>query len=569
MKRTVTGLLVLAAATSAGTAPAAEPRIYWVSSDGTAAWTNCEGSTPLSGASACSMAAANAKAVAGDVVNIRGGVYNTNIQPLNSGTAESRITYRGYGGETVTITDVGDVAGIELRGVDYIHITDVTVQNTYRLVMITKGSNHNEISHCSLHGGMGPANNGVNIVTVGAIESTKNTHNWIHHCVIYEAGYIEGPAMGCDDKSGLISIGAPSYDGISNHNTIEDNEIYWGAHHAVQVLTRFNVVRNNFIHNEGHFAATLECQALACAPDGVYGNRSLTMLYYHGDAMIAQSSGTYNLIENNRLGHAGLPSDGNGGDNLTLGGAKDIARYNAIFSAMELGIYFRSSGNPADHNRVYNNTIAYNGQGPQCRVDASPGFWKGGVRVQASADSNALKNNIIFGNGGKEWSDKGTGTITANNWFTGDGDPRFTDAGIPAPGSASAPDLSLRSDSGAIDRGTFLAKAIGAGSNSRTLHVDDALYFQYGERGSSLSKIHADWIAVGTVANTAQIEAIDYLTGTITLASPLTWSESAPIWLSRDSRGTQVLSGAAPDQGAYESFATAQPPKAPTGLGFW
>src|SRR5687768_6277136 len=343
--------------------------IYWVSPTGAAAWPDCQSATPLSDKLACAMATANQNATAGDTINIRGGIYNTNIQPVSSGSPNKRITYRGSSGEKISITKVGNVAGIQLNRVNYVTITNVTVRDTYQLVNIQNGSNYNEISHCTLANGTGPANNGVNIFTIRATKETQNTNNWIHHCTIYGGGAIK---PGCDDAGGLISIGADNaYDGISDRNTIEDNEIYWGAHHALKVNTRFNVIRNNFIHNEGHFEASAACQLKACAPDGLYGNRVLSVLNNH-KGVAAWSGDTYNLIENNRLGSAGLASDGNGAENLTLGGERDIARYNTIFNANEVGVYFRASGNIADYNRVYNNTIAYNGRGPQCRVDRFP-----------------------------------------------------------------------------------------------------------------------------------------------------------------------------------------------------
>jgi hypothetical protein len=495
------------------------------------------------------MSTANKNAAAGDVVNIRGGIYNTGIRPVRSGTAEQRLTYQGFGGETVKITDVGNVGGIELNDVDYVKITKVTVADTYQLANITNGSSYNEIADCVLGTGTGPANNGVNILTINATERTRNTHNWIHHCRIYGGGYV---ATKCNDAGGLISIGADgAMDGISDHNTIENNEIYWGAHHAVKVNTRFNVVRNNFIHNEGHFPAPAACRAVGCAPGDVYGNRVLTVLNNH-KTVSAWFSDTYNLIENNRLGSAAVASDGNGADNLTLGGERDIARYNTIFNAMELGVYFRNAGNLSNFNRVYNNTIAYNGQGPQCRVARFPGFWKGGVRIPRGAEHNALKNNILYGNDGREWWDRGTATIAANNWLTRNGDPQFVDANLSDPTSATQPDLSLRPGSAAIDNGIALTQADGGGVNSKVLRVDDALYFQYGERGSSLSNIKADVIALETVKNIVRIQTIDYASRTITLEAPRSWKDDAPIWLVEDSDGTEVLKGPAPDQGAHE-----------------
>jgi hypothetical protein len=523
--------------------------IHWVSPTGSVSWANCESAAPLSGVSACAMATANQNAAAGDTIVIRGGVYNTNIQPARSGSATNRITYRGYDGETVRISDAGTAAGIELNGVDYVTITNVTVRDTYQLVNIRNGSDYNEISHCTLSHGTGPMNSGVNILTNRVTTLTKNTHNWIHHCTIYGAGFINAA---CDDAGGLISIGGDNtLDGLSDHNTIEDNEIYWGAHHALRVNTRFNVVRNNFIHNEGYFAASAACQLQACTPDGLYGNRVLTVLNNHVDRA-AWFSDTYNLIEGNRIGSAGLAADGNGADALTLGGERDIARYNTIFDAQEQGIYFRSPGNIADHNRVYNNTVAYNGQGPQCRIDAYPGFSKGGVRLPAGANNNVLKNNLLFGNSGIEVENSGAGNVLTGNWLAANGNPLFVDSRLGHPPTATAPNLFLRAGSGAIDNGVALTLADGAGISATQLVVDDALYFQDGSRGSALSSIQADWIAIGSVSNIVQITRVNYATNTITLASPKTWSNRARIWLAQDSDGTVVLEGAGPDQGAHE-----------------
>lgn len=69
--------------------------------------------------------------------------------------------------------------------------------------------------------------------------------------------------------------------------------------------------------------------------------------------------------------------------------------------------------------------------------------------------------------------------------------------------------------------------------------------------------MQADWIAIGTVTNTVQISSVTYGTynnpaGTIVLASPMTWSNGAPVWLYKKSDGAVVLVGAAPDYGASE-----------------
>jgi hypothetical protein len=156
-----------------------------------------------------------------------------------------------------------------------------------------------------------------------------------------------------------------------------------------------------------------------------------------------------------------------------------------------------------------------------------------------------------------------------NNWVTANGDPKFANPDVTQPQSTKLPDLSLQSSSGAIDGGTYLTTANGSGSNSTSLVVQDAFYFQDGTWGSALAQgvTHSpDWIAIGTVSNVVQIAGINYSTNTITLASPKTWSNGAKVWLYKKSDGTGVLYGSAPDYGAYEYGSNSSIPSTPSQL---
>ena len=73
-----------------------------------------------------------------------------------------------------------------------------------------------------------------------------------------------------------------------------------------------------------------------------------------------------------------------------------------------------------------------------------------------------------------------------------------------------------------------------------------------------------DWIAIGAVNNVAEVASIDYMTNTITLASPKSWNAGAPVYLYRNSGGGTVLRGGAPDIGAFEY--AAGPPRAPVNV---
>src|SRR5580658_2063887 len=101
---------------------------YWVSPTGAAAWSACSGSTALSGAAACSLAIANANAVAGDTVYIRSGTftlsgYTPGIGPTNNGTSSSNmIVFWGYPSDPTQPVFSGGAYGFFLSGNTYISI---------------------------------------------------------------------------------------------------------------------------------------------------------------------------------------------------------------------------------------------------------------------------------------------------------------------------------------------------------------------------------------------------------------------------------------------------------------
>jgi len=506
---------------------------YWVSPTGEAEWAAAQSETPLGGTDCCTLATANANADAGDTIYLRAGTYNTRIEPSNSGSSGNVITYEAYNDESVIITNTpNDEGAIHLNGNDYIKIDGVEVANVYRLVELEGGACYNEITDCVLHGGSDVANSGILIRDSGG---TPNTHNWIHGCTIYEAGYVaEGT---CEDSSNLFKIGAYGADYVSNYNTIENNTLYWGGHHVLETYTKYNVIKNNIFHNEAWMSDPSECADPA--PNGKFGNRNIQI--YDGNSQ----DGLYNLVEENRIGHAGEPPDGNGADNLTFTAPKNIARFNYCYNAGEKNIFLKQgTGADGENNRIYNNT---------CYITTGARDLSYSMYFSDASDNNVVKNNIFYGGHDGDVNEaKIEGNIYTNNWVTGDGDPKFVSKNISGPMSATLPNLSLKSDSPCLNGGTYLTQANGSGNASTTLVVDDALFFQDGTWGSSLATLDADWIAIGTINNVVQISSINYAINTITLASPMTWADDAPIWLYKDSDGDIVLNGTAPNYGAYQ-----------------
>lgn len=122
-------------------------------------------------------------------------------------------------------------------------------------------------------------------------------------------------------------------------------------------------------------------------------------------------------------------------------------------------------------------------------------------------------------------------------------------------------DVHLSPGSPAIGAGSSLTTVAAGDSGSGTaLLVNDAGFFQ---DGYGLPGVNADQIRVGT-STVAQITSINYATNTLTLSSSITRSPGAPVYLFGDSNGRIVLTGNAPDIGAFP--AGSGKPAPPTGL---
>ncbi|MBE3143407.1 MAG: right-handed parallel beta-helix repeat-containing protein, partial [Planctomycetes bacterium] len=542
-------------------------KVYWVSPTGTASWAAALSTTPLAGTACCSLATANANITAGDTVYLRAGIYNTHICPASSGTSESRISYRGYTGETPIIrnTTLGGqyyyYHGILLEGRSYITVDGINVDNPTdsipvdfgRPLSIIKGACYNEIKNCDIDGNYSGS------IQWWSGDVAPVTNNWMHGCTIHHISHLYWAGSYVAEGMGM-QVGVPS-DYSSNNNTIEDNVFYACGHHLIEIYSRYNVLKNNYFHNEG-WAPNNTGYATLYGPDSVPLAASAN-LWGHRDISIDNNSPfacQYLLMEGNRVGHSGPAPENDGGDGMALASTGNIIRYNDFFNCQNNGVLFKTQTNVyeyADNNRFFNNTFYKNGRwentGPQWQ-----GYnfrWYGSYK----RTGNVIINNLLNTHGGTYdmCPDPGNpgANRTENNWLTANGNPLFVDTDVSDPTSTTRPDLRLQSGSPCIDRGTHLTQANGTGSNSTTLIVDDALFFQDGTWGSSLTHgvtLFPDWIAIGSVTNIVKISSIDYMTNTITLASPMIWNDNAKIWLYSDSRGKRVLYGAGPDAGAHE-----------------
>ncbi|MBE9483407.1 MAG: hypothetical protein IMY74_01085, partial [Bacteroidetes bacterium] len=506
-----------------------EPTPAWVSVTGSASWSACQSATPLSGAAACNLNTANANVQAGDTIYLRSGTYNSYIAPLNSGTATQRIIYQNYNSEIVTID--GAAYAILLDGDDYITVDGIGATGCTRFLYLINGANYNIIKNCSFD------DSSDSTWSASKIKASSQ-YNWIQNCQFSKGGEC---TAGGSDHGLVLEIGnEESSSDLSNYNLVEDSTLFHGGHHVLGVHGRYNTIRNNYMHNE------------AWSRDR--GNR----VYYTTGYEVNTG---YNLIENNRFGYAARPCDDYTTGSLSICTKNNIFRYNKLYHHNAAGLQFYGYAGYSDgsYNRIYSNTIFNSGYNIYPTYEE--GFEDTAVTFMHSANTgNVIKNNLYFSNY-QVYTGYTAAQIFANNW-DGDtqGDPLFVNASTTPPvdkNDSTLPNLNLQSGSPAIDVGGALTTVAAADTGSgMSLVVSDAGYFQDGTWAPS-GTVDADWIAVGTVGNVVQISSISG--NTITLSNSISRQDSDSVWLYKDSDGTIVLYGSAPDAGAYEVLQTSAP----------
>ena len=413
---------------------------------------------------------ANQTLVAGDTVYIKAGTYNTHIAPKNSGNASQRITYKNYGTDTVTIANITD--GLRLDGRSYITVQGINFYNLYRFLWLQNGAHHNTIAYCKFDKGSSAG------AWSGSRVSQSSQYNWVHHCQFSNYGQYTNDDIGC-----VLDIGEEEdKTDLTRYNLFEDNTFFHGGHHVVGINGMFNVLRNNYFHNEPWAMGT------AGADHGVimYGDRNLSFSGY-------SENGGRNLIEGNRVGYASDPPDNNGASGMSMNSSYNIVRFNLFFYNISAGLsmsvtssYLQSIVN----NRVYQNTFFRNGFNPDDPTDhMSSGIGFGIYSGSWIIKDNVIKNNILykhripFGEYNINTGDrKGLLAVQKieNNW-DGDthGDPKFVSASttLGDPMNSSLPDLHLQSRSPCIDQGIALTMITSASGSGISFVVADAGYF--------------------------------------------------------------------------------------------
>jgi hypothetical protein len=499
-------------------APTDPATTYWVSSDGEALWVNCRGEMPLNGPSACALSTANESAVAGDTVYLRGGSYSgQQIVPANSGISDSdRIIYTSYNQESVTIRD--SAYGIYIYKKSYITVNGINFYNLQRFLRIYAG-HYITISYCLFDTRSPDSGDWVGALIADDYNnstpaSENSTYNWVHHCTFYRwvyGGYTE-------HRGGLLDVGSWEQDPVdeSSHNLIEDNLFAYGGHHTLGVYSKYNVIRNNYFHNETN-------------PEN---------WAYEGyrDAITEGPVGGYSLYEGNRFGYSGASG-------LALRTPYNLLRFNLFYLSGSGGLQVVSSAAGQDHaddNRIYRNTFFHNGH-----QEADPGFQGGIYFANWSGQSpvgNIVKGNIFYDNknGAITYEGQVDPQVIEDNWDQNSVNPLFINLSVGDPDNPLLPDLRLQSSSPCIDAGAYPTRITSDPGSGTQFQVQDARYFI---DGWGIPHVQGDEIQLSD-GQTARIASVNYDNNAITVDRVLNWSLNQGV--------SPAYVGEAPDLGAYE-----------------
>jgi len=494
---------------------------------------------------------ANQTLIAGDTVYIKAGTYNSYINPENSGTPSNPITYKNYSSDSVFITDTK--YAVYLNSKSYITVHGINFADTKRFLVIKNGSNYNVISYSKFdHGKLNFM--GQTDTWSGSKINNNSNFNWIHHCQFSNYGYYHH-----DDKGSILDLGnADLRTDLTSHNLIEDNTLYHGGHHVLGVYGMYNVIRNNYFHNEPWSIGTPASDRGAV----MYGNRNLSVAGY------PDNSGR-NLIERNRIAFASDPPDNLGASGMSLTTSNNIVRFNSFYHNVRAGLSMtltRTYWQNIRYNKIYNNSFMHNGFYSDDYDDHS----NAGISLALYSGSNLIEDNVlknnIFYNHRKVFdayvnnhriphisrSQLIESQIYSSNW-DGDtqGNPYFVKANANLsdadPMDIDSVDLRLKSNSPCIDRGSFLTEISSPNGEGKSIQVEDAGYFMDG-----WGIVQGDEIQLYGSSQKARITTINYSTNIIKVDRNLTWTQNQGVSL--------VYEGSAPDIGAYEFLQAPAPP---------
>lgn len=486
-----------------------------------------------SGCDHTTISACAAVAVAGDICEIQTGSYAGWTQSTN-GSSGSPITFRALAGNTVTITST-----VTLTSRSYITLGGAAANQGLRFVF-TSGSGISATSGASFIVIQNNyfENRGGSCVRFGTGESTDIQ-------ILNNTGVLCGHPVSPSDLSASIFATGQRFLISGNDLSQSGDCIYIQGTSPVR-----SVIRNNTCHDMNVDGTAEHIDGIQL--DGAVGTLDET------------------LIENNVFKTC---VDAVGGDDCHTAlfqtdpwpdAVGIIGRYNYSYSWGPIGLGSPDFGDDVTHSKWYHNTVAsgkLGGNGSCVLIFQVADFfsWLNNICYNTTTGSSSNSPTQPSGTVGNVlWN----ATVVFTTGYSGTwGSPFNTEATYTTwrnvnPQFANYPTVAaLASDSTLINGGVHLTTVDPTDTSSGTsLVVADTYFFQANPGG--FSAVQKDQICVGTtVAGAAcvQISSITHGTpGTLVLASAITRADNDKVWLYKDSDGTIVLNGSAPDIGAVE-----------------
>jgi parallel beta-helix repeat protein len=422
---------------------------------------------------------------AGDVVNVRGGVYKETVQISAHGSADARIVIRSNPGETAIFDGAGTGRSanvLTLANASYVDLSGFEVRNAGQIGICSWGSNNVRILGNTVHDSF---RNGIYVGwdVMGVSFDNVVDGNTVFHNVQENAnrafpngGWATGVSMNDTDRGRVTNNRIYENDGegvvtiLSKNTVIEGNEISDNFSVGVYVdNSRFVKVNANLIYSTGntrYYRLGYPASGMATANE----------LYDHA-LPSSDNSFTNNIVVHSRWGFFYGAYDAGGGlKNATIAN-------NTFYQAASTMIWIEKD---AHANNVFENNIFYQ-VGGQGMLDVNGG----GV---------SYRNNVWYG---------APVTIAAVTDILAD--PRFVNAG-----GFQADDYKLTSLSPAINKGLDLS----------TIVRDD--FFGAARPSTFDIGAHQFTTSGGSTNTTPALSSPANFTGTATSASSiqLTWSPS-------------------------------------------
>ena len=511
---------------------------------------------------------ASRAAHAGDIIYVRGGYYNcTNYTRQYFDPVTSGITLTNYPGETNlfanSILQSACAQLISITRLSNIGIYGINATNCQRTAEFSAATNCT-LAYCNF--GYANTNYSIN----GMVWFWNNSvSNIIHDNVLHDHHHDNTGTTQVDAGTTLL-LGNLEFSpaDATGYNVVTNNLLYHGGHDVIQIQSSYNIIRNNTMHNEPWVWWASVGQ--------LGGHRCIDV----------EPRAQGNIIDGNWVAYAGLAIANPSGNGMEICGASNIVRFNAILWSQEYGIllYGDKDGHAATNplcvaNHVYNNTLAFNSLGQQYTTNTVTGTvmdYTGNKSVIGMnyGTNNTYLNNLLHGNGSNWWYKLPAnniyfyyGSMADNTWGaqwtnTTNGDPLFNYlttstttlitnkvsgvspcqvvvGGSPWDAPLTSYDLRLQANSPCLGAGQFLTTITSASGTGTTFTVGDAQFFTDG-----FGMVPGDTIQFQGTGQTAVIQQVLWNSNTITLTSPVTWTQGQGIAL--------PFSSAAPNFGAFE-----------------